>query len=204
MNNKSPRGNWLRTLLLAVAVFAVYLFLSMIFTGWYTRHGQSIVVPKIEGMPAENAFTLLDDNDLEMIVIDSVYNEDMKPGTIVEQDPRSDVRVKPGRKIYVTINTGIKPKVKVPRLINGSSNLAKVLLQNAGLKLGRVDSVKSTIGSGLVIRQKYRGRDIAPNTPLEKGSVIDIVVSKMMSLSDSSAVQRLQNGVVTDEPADGL
>ncbi len=186
MNKSQSGGNWLKKGMLALLILAVYLFLSMVFTGWYTRHGQRIMVPKVIGMPVDNANALLDDQDLEMVIIDSVYNEDMKPNTIVEQDPKFDLNVKPGRKIYVTINTGIKPKVKMPKLINGSSNLAKVLLQNSGLKLGRVDSVRSPFGPGLVIKQKYKGRDISPNTQLEKGSVIDIVVSKKMSHSDTS------------------
>jgi beta-lactam-binding protein with PASTA domain len=178
----------LKTLGLAVLAFIAYLFISMLFTSWYTRHGQSIKVPKVEGMPAANAETLLDDNDLEMVIVDSVYKEDVKPMTVVEQDPQPDMSVKPGRKIYVTVNTGIKPKVKMPKLVNGGANLAKVLLQNAGLKLGRVDSVSSSIGSGLVLVQKYKGREVAPNTPLEKGSVIDIVVSKKMSHRDTTAI----------------
>jgi eukaryotic-like serine/threonine-protein kinase len=177
----------LKTLGLAALAFIAYLVIVMLFTGWYTRHGESIKVPKVEGMPVENAFTLLDDNNLEMVVIDSVYKEDQKPMTIVEQDPLPDMNVKPGRLIYVIVNTGIKPKVKMPKLINGSSNLAIVLLQNAGLKLGRIDSVKSSFGSGLVIRQKYKGKEILTNTPLEKGSVIDIVVSKQISKVDSAA-----------------
>jgi eukaryotic-like serine/threonine-protein kinase len=203
MKNKQSERNWIKTALLALLVLGIYLFLSMVFTGWYTRHGQSIQVPKISGMPLENAEALLDDQDLELVIIDSVYNEDMKPNTVVEQDPLSGLNVKPGRKIYVTVNTGIKPKVKMPRLVNGSSNLALVLLQNAGLKLGRVDSVKSTFGPGLVIRQKFKGKDIAPNTALEKGAVIDIVVSKKISLSDTSALSNMNNGV-SEPPAEGL
>jgi eukaryotic-like serine/threonine-protein kinase len=193
----------LKTLGLAVLAFIAYLVIAMLFTGWYTRHGQSIKVPKVEGMPVENAFTLLDDNDLEMVVIDSVYKEDQKPMTIVEQDPLPDMNVKPGRLIYVIVNTGIKPKVKMPKLINGSSNLAIVLLQNSGLKLGRIDSVKSAFGSGLVIRQKYKGKDIPVNTSLERGSVIDIVVSKQISKADSSAYHNMQDGVLPETAPQG-
>ncbi len=184
----------LKTLGLAILAFIAYIIIAMLFTGWYTRHGQSIKVPKVEGMPIENAYTLLDDNNLEMVVIDSVYVEDQKPMTIVEQDPHPDMLVKPHRLIYVIVNTGIKPKVKMPKLINGSSNLAIVLLQNAGLKLGRIDSVKSSFGSGLVIRQKYKGKEILPNTQLEKGSVIDIIVSKQISKVDSADLNQMDNG----------
>lgn len=172
-------------LALAAVAFIAFLFLAMFFTNWFTRHGQSIKVPKVVDMPMDNASELLDDNDLEMVVIDSVYKEDAAPNTIVEQDPRPQSDVKPGRIIYVTINTGLKPKVKMPKLINGSANLAKVLLQNAGLKLGRMDSSYSTLGTGLVLEQKHKGRNIAPNTMLEKGSIIDIKVSKKMVVKDT-------------------
>ena len=197
MNNPSAKPNWRKTILLALLVLAVYAVAAMLFTSWYTRHGQSINVPKVMGMPVEAAEELLDDQDLEMVIIDSVYDEDQKTNTIVEQDPAFDAKVKPGRKVYVSINTGIKPKVRMPKLINGSSNLAKVLLQNVGLRLGKIDSVKSSFGPGLVIRQRYNGRDIAPNMPLDKGAIIDIVVSKKMSLADTTMIE---SNVNTPEP----
>ena len=184
----------IKQLSLAALAFIAFLFIAMLFTNWFTRHGESIKVPKVIGMPVDNAGKTLDDNDLEMVIVDSVYQEDMPPMTVVEQDPRPAADVKPGRIIYITINTGLRPKVKVPKLVNGGANLAKVLLQNAGLKLGRTDSVPSSLGSGLVLAQKYKGKPIQPNTLVEKGSVIDIVVSKKMSFRDTSAQ-------ITPEPA---
>lgn len=195
------KGLTLKTLLkhfaLAAGAFVVYLVIAMFLTGWFTRHGESVKVPDVIGMSAENAFSTLDNQSLELIVIDSVYKEDLKPMTIVEQDPVADMNVKPGRKIYVVVNTGIKPKVKMPMLTNGSANLATVLLQNAGLKLGRVDSVSSTFGSGLVIKQKYKGKDINANTLIDKGSIIDIVISKKISNRDT-ANQIIDNGSAND------
>jgi eukaryotic-like serine/threonine-protein kinase len=186
-------------ILIAAGVFVVFLLLAMLFMGWFTRHGESIEVPNIEGMPVDNAYSILEDVDMELVVIDSVYKEDMKPMTIVEQDPKPEMNVKSGRKIYVTVNTGKKPKVKMPKLTNGSSNLAMVLLKNSGLKLGKVDSVKSTFGSGLVIKQKYKNRDVLPNTLLDKGSIIDIVVSKKISNADTNTINKMIEGVSTDD-----
>jgi eukaryotic-like serine/threonine-protein kinase len=191
--------NIFKFIALIAVITIIYLIIAMVFTNWFTRHGASVKVPKVTGMPAEKAFKLLDDEALEMIIVDSVYKEDMKPMTIVEQDPLPLMNVKPGRLIYVTINTGIKPKVKMPSLINGGSNLATVLLQNSGLRLGRVDSVKSTLGTGLVIHQKYKGKDILPNTMLEKGAIIDIVVSKSVSRLDSTAIKNMGSDGVLDE-----
>jgi beta-lactam-binding protein with PASTA domain len=198
MKSNSTGINWLKVLGLAAFVLMVYIVLAMVFAGWYTRHGQSIIVPKVAGMPLENAIQLLQENELELVIMDSVYKEDSKPGTLVDQDPQFDAKVKPGRKIYVTLNTGVIPKVKMPKLINGSSNLAKVLLANSGLRLGRVDSIRSSFGPGLVIKQLYRGIEIPPNKPLDKGSIIDIVVSKKMTYynyNDSTLMDAIE-----DEP----
>lgn len=189
----------LRTLGLAALVMIGYLLLAMLFTGWFTKHGESVKVPNVTGMSVEKATAMLEEQDLELILIDSVYQEDMKPMTIVEQDPLPDMNVKPGRSVYIVINTGIKPQVKMPSLINGSANLAIVLIQNSGLKLGRIDSVSSSLGSGLVIRQKLKGKDIAPQTMIEKGSIIDIVISKKRSYIDSTALQ----GVTNSPPDEG-
>ncbi|MDP2176136.1 MAG: PASTA domain-containing protein [Bacteroidota bacterium] len=187
-----------KNILIAAGVFVVFLLLAMLFMNWFTRHGESIEVPNIEGMPIENAYNVIEGVDMELVVIDSVYKDDMKPMTIVEQDPKPEMKVKSGRKIYVVLNTGKKPKVKMPKLTNGSSNLAIVLLKNSGLKLGKVDSVKSTFGSGLVIKQKYKNQDVLPNTLLEKGSIIDIVVSKKISNADTSEIQKMKDGVSVD------
>ncbi len=194
----------LKHLSLAGIVVIAFLLLAMLFTNWFTKHGESIKVPKIEGMPLENAYTLLDKEGLELEVIDSIYKEDMKPLAITEQDPPAEMLVKPGRTIYVIVNTGKKPKVKMPSLLNGSSNLATVLLQNAGLKLGKVDSVLSTLGNGLVIKQKYKGKDIAPKTQLEKGSIIDITVSKLVSNKDSTSIKQMTNGVIDENKKNDL
>lgn len=171
-------SNILKTFGLAALILVVYLIFSMLFTHFYTRHGESVKVPKIEGMPVENAFGLLEQTDLELVIVDSVYREELPKMTIVDQDPAENSNVKPGRKIYVTVNTGIKPKVKMPQLVNGGMNLAKVLIQNAGLKLGKIDSTQSELGPGLVLKQLYKGRPINANTMIEKGSYIDVVVSK--------------------------
>src|SRR5690606_35671393 len=140
--------------------------------------GESVDVPEINGMQAEKATQFLEDMGLELRIIDSVYQEDQSAMAIVDQDPHPGMKVKPGRVIYVTVNTGIKPKVKMPQLVNGGLNLAKVLVQNSGLKVGRIDSMESEMGAGLVLKQLYKGKPVAANTLLEKGSIIDITVSK--------------------------
>ncbi len=186
-----------KKIITAGIIFIVFILLTMVFINWYTKHGESVIVPNFNGLTVEKAEDLASDNDLNIIIIDSVYKEDAKPLTITEQEPSSESKVKPGRNIYLTINTGIVPKVKMPKLTNGSSNLAMVLLKNSGLKIGRIDSVKSILGTGLVIRQFYNKKEIAPYTMIKKGSIIDIQVSKMVLNSDTNAIKAMdRNGVI--------
>ncbi len=191
---------YLKHIILAVIIFGLYILFAMKFTGWFTKHGQRIDLPKLTGMPLENAYKLADDLDFELVVIDSVFKENAKPLSITEQDPPEKMKVKPGRKVFVIVNTGRIPNVKVPKITNGSLNLAKMLLNNAGLKLGNIDSVYTTYGNGLVVYQKYKGKEIAPQSNLKKGSTIDIVVSKMILLKDSIRLKSVdENGISDNE-----
>ncbi len=192
----------IKKLIIAAIILGVFILLAMLFMGWFTKHGQSTQVPDFSEMTFENAEDLADEKDLELLVIDSVYKEDMKPMTIVMQDPAIGAKVKPGRRVYLTINTGLIPQVKMPKLVNGSANLAKVLLANVGLRLGKVDSIKSVFGSGLVVKQLYKNKEIAHNTPLKKGSIIDLVVSKKVSNADSTAIRAMNKEGYYDRQLD--
>ncbi|MBC7425330.1 MAG: PASTA domain-containing protein, partial [Bacteroidia bacterium] len=73
-----------------------------------------------------------------------------------------------------------------PKLVNSSLNLARVLLKNNGLEVGRITLKKNPMGAGLVLEQYYKGHVIETGTPLEKGAVIDLLVSEQALASDSS------------------
>jgi len=77
-----------------------------------------------------------------------------------------------------------------------------VLLANVGLRLGKVDSIKSVFGSGLVVKQLYKNKEIAHNTPLKKGSIIDLVVSKKVSNADSTAIRAMNKEGYYDRQLD--
>jgi beta-lactam-binding protein with PASTA domain len=177
-----------KNLLMVAGVLVLFALFAIWFTSWFTRHGQSVEVPSFVGVDSEKAREIADDNNLTSVISDSVYSEQVRKFAIVEQDPVAGSKVKPGRNIYMIINSGIKPKVKMPKLVEGSGNLAKVLLQNLGLKLGRVDSARVVWNSGYVLKQYYKGREIAPNTGVEKGAVIDLLVTKKTSALDTLGI----------------
>lgn len=143
----------------------------------YSRHGSHIAVPHVLNMKADEALDKLDDEGLEGILTDSLYEDGKEPGVILEQNPTGGAEVKKGRKIYLLVSTGNPPMVEVPDLRDLSLREANAVLETKGLKLGNVGKRP---GPGAVLDMKYKGRSLPPKTKLQKGSKIDVVVGTGM------------------------
>lgn len=160
-------------ILIAVLAMLVVSFLLLKSLDLYSRHGSHIVVPHVVDLKAEAATEKLDDEGLEAIITDSLYEDGKAPGIILEQNPTGGAEVKKGRKVYLLVSTGNPPMVEVPDLRDLSLREANALLETKGLKLGKVGKRP---GPGAVLDMKYKGRSFPPKTKLEKGSVVDVVV----------------------------
>lgn len=96
-------------------------------------------------------------------------------GTILSQDPVAGSNAEKGTKINVTVSDGKgKEKGTVPTITGKSLEEAKSAIANAGFKIGNITYDESNVyGNGYVMWQQY-----AANTSLERGTTIDIEVSK--------------------------
>ena len=158
-------------ILLIAAVFGItYAWLNN-----YTKHGESITVPDLSGMNIKETETVLNKLNLSFAVVDSVFLPDKNAGAITEQDPLPGAKVKERRTIYLTVNTGIAPKVQMPNLIDVSLRQAEAILQTYGLRVGEL-SYKSDLAKNAVLEQKFQMREIKPGTMISSGSVIDLVL----------------------------
>lgn len=125
----------------------------------YTRHGEEIRVPNVKGMTVNTARRALEANGLTAVVTDSGYNKALPSGTVLEQTPMNDSRVKPGREIYLTINTTRTPTVMLPDIADNSSlREAQARLKAMGLKLSPCEYIDGE--KDWVYGVKYRGRNI--------------------------------------------
>ena len=75
-------------------------------------------------------------------------------------------------------------KVAVPNLVGYSTRQAIADLRSRGLRLGRIKYVND-IATNNVLKQQYRGRDIAPGRMIEAESSIDLVVGLNMDDSET-------------------
>ena len=188
--------NWLYNIGLGGLFLAIVITLSYFGLDYYTRHGDAILVPNILKMKPFEAEEKLSSMDLGMKIIDTVYIDNMKPGVIVEQTPEANDDVKSGRVVYVTVNATSRPRVSMPKLTDCSLNLAKALLKNAGLVLGKITKEYAEYGNNLVTAQRVSGRSIEPGEKVLKGTVVDITII------DSEATPSGDSTVI-DEPVDG-
>ena len=123
--------------LLAMLLVIVLLALGVKYgLDWYTRHGEGVKVPKLEGMDINKARSLMEDYGLNVMVSDSGYNKQMAANSILMQNPGAGTMVKGGHTIYVTVNSHSSPSFPIPDVVDNSSyREAEAKLTALGFKL---------------------------------------------------------------------
>jgi len=170
LKTKSFRYN----LLGAIVTVVVVVLIAFYSLGYYTNHGSGIPVPKLKGEKIDRAMALLKEQGFGY-KIDSVYVEDVEPGTIVEQDPDAGTNVKEGRVIYLTMVTLQAPPVALPDLEQASYREATATLSNYGLKIGDT-TYRSDIARDRILEVRFGGVVIKTGFKLPKGSKVDLVL----------------------------
>jgi beta-lactam-binding protein with PASTA domain len=170
LKSKSFRNNLLMAIVTVIAVVLIAFF-SL---GYYTRHGSGIPVPKLKGLTIDKAMDILKEQGFGY-KIDSVYVQDVAPGTIVEQDPDPGTNVKENRVIYLTMVTLQAPPVSLPDLEQSNYREAVATISNYGLKVGDT-TYRSDIAKDRILEVRFGGQVIKPGTKLPKGSKIDLVL----------------------------
>jgi eukaryotic-like serine/threonine-protein kinase len=161
---------------LIIAIVSVIAFILLIFFSlrFYTRHGEGVPVPKLKGLTVEQAVELLDEQGLKY-QIDSVYQMDKAPGTVVEQDPDPNTSVKLNRTIYLTIITRNAPDVGFPDIFQKTFLEARAILSNYGLKVGDTSYI-SDIARDRVLQVEFHGKEVRKGENIPKGSVLKLVL----------------------------
>ena len=144
-------------------ILAVYIGLKA-----GTRHDRVIEVPNFMGMAIEDAEGVARKSDLNLIVRDSIFDVDLPGGTIVDQLPKTstvrDVTVKPGRKIYVTVNAYTRRMVEVPYVAKQTLRQALNQIERSGLTISKLVYEADMTSTDYVIKQKIVNKEIHPTT----------------------------------------
>lgn len=188
-----------------LGIWIVYISLQL-----FTKHGESNLVPKVENMSYTQAINVLHQHGFRVDIRDSIYKDDIKPGFVIEQFPKSGSRVKPGRKIFLYINA-VHPKEVVidddnnPRedaLKSFSFRQGMARLEELGFKnirvvkvLGDNDCIVKITANGRVVKKTQK-------VPLNAKIVVEVYDGRLGELRDSLQNEEYMRYVTETEPSD--
>lgn len=186
---------FLRHLLMVIAAGAVLIFGTSMWLGWYTGHKQYIIVPDLKGKLLSEVRSDEHFSDFQFVLIDSVYESGVAPGTIVSQEPAMNSNVKTNRKIYLTVVSSVPDMVTMPDLKYLTLRQATSMLESYSLKLGTISYTRSFDQDAVQV-QYFEGRPVKAGTMLYKGSIIDLVVGLRSGVKQEPQVDEEE----TEEP----
>lgn len=175
---------FLKHLGLALGIIILLLISTFVSLSIYTNHGDAHTVPDFKELTAEQYTALVKKQGFRYNIMDSVHAEGYLPGAVIDQTPAAGSKVKKNRTIHFTINAMSPEKVVVPDLKNYSLRNAKVLLEQYGLKAGKLIYIPSEYLNE-VLGQHFEGKAIEPGTFLLKGSEIDLLIGKGLGSATS-------------------
>jgi beta-lactam-binding protein with PASTA domain len=137
----------------------------------YTNYNEGVTVPDVTKISLNEAETLLTDYGLRYEVLDRRANAAYPANYIIDQSPQPLQLVKPNRKVYLTVNTEVRPKAVVPKVVDLSFRNARIQLENYGFTLGTT-SYESSRFRNTVLRQS-----LAPGDTVDRGAAVNLVIS---------------------------
>jgi beta-lactam-binding protein with PASTA domain len=137
----------------------------------YTNYNEGLTVPDLTRITLDEAEVQLTSIGLRFEVADRRANSAFPANYVIDQQPAANTIVKPNRKIYLTVNTEVRPVVVVPNVVSLSIRNAQIQLQNYGLEVGST-SYESSRFKNVILRQS-----IPQGDTVAKGTTIDLVVS---------------------------
>ena len=161
-------------LLIIILLFFVLMWITFRSLDGYTRHDKVYTMPNFIG---QNYLEVQEeyDHDFNFILIDSVYPKGEEPGSIVQQDPLPDSKVKKGRNVYCIIVAVMPEKTEMPNLKNLSLRQAVGTLESNGLEVDKL-IYEDYFAKNAVIEQLYQDQVIEPGAEIVKGSKISLRV----------------------------
>ena len=193
---KNNKAFWLNLIAMPIVVIAV-IFGVLHWLDTYTHHGESIIVPNVNGLPWEKAESELNKKNLKVEIVDSNYVKGIPAGAILEQKPQGGAKVKMGRSIYLTINTGEVPKVTIPDIIDNSSfRQAEARLRALGFKLTEPEYIEGE--KGWIYGVKYNGKELVSGEKIPREAVLTLCVGDDELKGDSIQTDSLS--IKSDKP----
>ena len=177
-------GIFLKNLAGMIAVIIGVLALSFFWMSSYTHHGESLQVPSYLDLNIEEAIKQANQQNLKIVVNDSIWSADKPAGTILEQSPKPLSKVKEQRTIYLTI-TKFQAEEKLLPTLAGNDNYNYYARRLKQLKINlKVRSKQfsnkleeNTILFLYINDEKVTARDLKDGVKVPQGAMVEAVVT---------------------------
>lgn len=172
----------------------IAIILTTILLGWFvslflnywTRHGDEIPMPQVCNINVGDATKILNDAQFE-VTLDSIFSNEVAPGTVINQTPPVNSMVKRGGRAYLLYACYSTKKAKVPDFIDGSSTAAISNFKSRGFENVTILEVPSD-QNDLVLGATYNGLELRPGMeiPITARIVIKVAVTINDEFSNDS------------------
>lgn len=176
---------YVKNLFAAIVVVLVLAFVVLKWLDSYTQHGKSVEVPDVKGLQVNEAAPFLTNRGLRYQVVDSIYDRNSVPGSIVETIPAVGTKVKEGRNIYLTINSSMARTLTVPEVIDLSQRQAQAILKSIGFESVDTKSVPGAY-QDLVVGLESRGVEVHAGERIPVTTPLTLLVGSGTSEEDLS------------------
>ena len=188
-----------------IGLWIAYLSLKI-----FTNHGAFETLPAVENMSYTQAVNVLHEEGFRVDIRDSVYNEDVKPGYVIEPFPKAGSSVKPGRKIFLYINA-VHPREMIIDSDKGIGEALKGYSMRQGMakieELGfrHVKVVKVIGDNDRIIKLTANGKTVMKmdKIPVTAEIVMEVYDNSLNAVNDSiqneEYLQSLAEGEYEDD-----
>ena len=166
-------GLWVTFIVAAVAAIGVAILLFM------PRGPVILTVGDVRGLTLDQAQLQLTDSGLVVAdATEEAFDEEIPVGLVVGTTPEAGAEVIEGTEVTIVLSIGVEPTA-LPPLVGLSLSEATARLSDAQLELGEVtyEYSETSEKDAVMSVSDSQGGAVAPNTELEPGVSINLVVS---------------------------
>jgi len=161
---------------LVVSAIVSFAFINLIPNNT-SRNNAKVTVPDVGNLELQRAEMIMDEKGLKIIVEDQKFNQTIRKGRVIYQNPIAGETAKKGSTVSVALSKGpekgmSEEEVIVPSVIGFDINQAKVYIAEKGLSVGVVEKEESEKAKDVVLNTIPE-----PGQKVTEGFPIKLIVS---------------------------
>jgi beta-lactam-binding protein with PASTA domain len=175
---------FLKNTTMALLLVACLILLTFQGLKCYTNHGEAVTVPNLKNQTINQIKPILRKSSLQIQVVDSTYDPDKLPLTIMEQTPlptsETGLKVKKNRTMYLTVNSIMPPLKSLPSIWDKDFDTAIRILKKNGFRYVERER-KADKAENTILEVYYKGKELdrSKKNKLPANSKIEIVVASI-------------------------